>query len=183
MTKLWPAFGRRVTPLALALVLAGSAVALAQVDYPLPADQDGDGVVDTADQCGTVFGDLQNGCPSELNADIRGRWRVNALLSQLMSLTVTAPTGSRISMRCSSIKRGACDFRTRIITRTTKRLTGLTRYFKGRRILPARVVITVRVTRRRQIGVYERLQTRLGRRLPSVTHRCVAATGRVQPCP
>ncbi len=181
MSRLWPALCRRVIPIAIVLAVAASAAAVAAVDYPAPADQDRDGVVDDADACSSVAGDLQNGCPSEINADVRGRWRVNALLSQLMSLTVRAPLGSRISMRCEG-RRGACDFSTRFITRTTKRTTSLTRYFKGRRILPARVAITVRVTRREQIGLYERVVTRIGRRLPSVTHRCLSATGRVQRC-
>ncbi len=104
------------------------------------------------DKCAAIAGNLKSGCPGELNADVRGRWRVNARLSQLMSLTVRAPTGSRISIRCSS-KRGGCDFRTRAFIRTTKRLTSLTRLFKGRRILPAGLAITVRVTKPEQIGV------------------------------
>ncbi len=167
--------------IALALVLVAPAGAVA-VDYPGPSDRDGDGIADTDDRCVSTPGDLKNGCPSELNAEVRGRWRVNAVFTQLLSLTVRAPTGSRIDLRCSA-RKGVCDFTKRIISRTTKRLTGLTRFFKGRRILPAKVTISVRVTRTQQIGVYERVVTRAGRRLPAVTNQCVTPTGKVQRCP
>lgn len=167
---------RKVTLLAMALALTATASAFA-VDYVLPVDDDGDGVANSADSCRSVAGDLRNGCPSKLAATVRGRWRGNALLTQLLSLSVRAPTGSKIDVRCS-----ACSFNKRVITRTTKRTTALTRYFKGRRILRAGVMITVRVTRARQIGVYQRLVTRTGRRLPRVTNRCVSTTGRVQGC-
>lgn len=167
--------------IALTFVLIGPTGALAVVDYPVPGDRDNDGIVDTADRCVSTPGDLKNGCPSELNAEVRGRWRVNAVFTQLLSLTVRAPRGSRIDLRCSG-QRGACDFTRRIISRTTSRITGLTRFFKGKRILPARVVISVRVTRAQQIGVYERVVTRTGRRLPTVTNRCVTPRGIVQRC-
>jgi hypothetical protein len=138
-------------------------------------------VVDSADSCLSIAGDLKNGCPSELNAEVRGRWRVNTLLSQLLSLTVRAPLGSRIDVRCSGPRR-ACDFRQIVLARTTRRTTNLTRYFKGRRLLPAHVTIVVRVTRSQQIGVYERLLTRARRRLPQVTQRCITTTGVVRRC-
>lgn len=165
----------------LAVALIGPAGALA-VDYPVPSDRDSDGVVDSADKCAATPGDLKNGCPSELNAEVRGRWRVNALFTQLLSLTVRAPTASRIEIRCGG-RRAACDFTRRVIPRTTRRITGLTRFFKGRRVLPANVMISVRVTRAQQIGVYERVVTRTGRRLPTVTNRCVTPAGKVQRCP
>lgn len=176
-----PAICRGAMLVALVLVFVGVASAPAAVDYPLPGDFDQDGVVDEADSCPALAGDLRNGCPSELKAEVRGKWRVNALLSQLLSLTVRSPTGSRIDLRCSG-PRGACDFTRRLILRTTKRTTSLTRHFKGRRILPARVTITVRITRAQQVGVYERLVTRTGRRLPQVTQRCVSPSSRVVRC-
>ena len=146
-------------------------------------DRDGDGVPDTAETCPRVAGDLKNGCPSELNADVVGRWRVNNLLSQLLSLRVRAPVGSRIELRCGGRPR-LCPFRVRIIARTTRRTTGLTRYFPGRRILAPHVIITIRVTKPQRIGVYERLQTRTGRRLPKVTQRCIGSrSGAVRQCP
>lgn len=153
-------------------------------DYPLPAqppDRDSDGVADSADACPSVAGNLKNGCPGELNAVVVGRWRVNALLTQLISLHVTAPTGSRIEVRCSTNGRG-CDFRKRIVTRTVKRTTSFTSNFKGRRILPANVTITFRITRPEQLGVYQRLRTRTGRRLPQKTQRCITPAGTVRVC-
>ena len=141
-------------------------------------DADRDGVVDIVDACIRVAGNLKDGCPSELNAAIRGRWRVNRLRSQLMSLTVRAATGSRIELRCG--RRGGCGFNQRTIPRTTRGLTSLTRFFRGRRVLRARVTIIVRVTHPQQVGTYERLLTRTGRRLPQVTQRCIAAGTRAR---
>ena len=143
-------------------------------------DTDADGVPDSADSCRSTAGDLQNGCPSELNAEIRERWRVTTRGSQLVALVVRAPTGSRIELRCTA-RRGVCGVSKRIIARTTTRTTGLTRYFKRSRIMPALTMISVRVTRPRQIGVYERHVTRTKQRLPKVTQRCIRA-GTVQPC-
>jgi hypothetical protein len=174
------AFCRGAVLAALAFVLIGPA-GVAAVDYPGPTDRDNDGIADTEDRCAATPGDLKNGCPSELNAEVRGRWRVNAVFTQLLSLTVRAPTGSRIDVRCSA-RKGVCDFTRRIIPTTTRRVTGLTRFFKGKRILPAKVTISVRVTRAQRIGVYERVVTRTGRRLPSVTNRCVLPTGTVRRC-
>lgn len=154
----------------------------ASTDYPLPTDRDGDDVPDSADACPAVAGNLKNGCPGELNADVSGRWRVNALLTQLVSLTVTAPTGSRISIRCSSKRRNVCGFRTHTIRRTTKRLTSLTGYFKRPRILPSDVTIVVRVTRPQQLGVYQKLRTRTGRKLPQKRQLCIAPEGKAKAC-
>ncbi|MDP2710384.1 MAG: choice-of-anchor D domain-containing protein [Solirubrobacteraceae bacterium] len=148
---------------------------------PRPADRDGDGVPDAADRCPSTPGDLLNGCPSELNADVRGRWRINNLFTQLVSLTVRAPTGSRIVLECSG-KRGVCGFKKRYVRTTSTRVTSLTRSFRGRRIFPAGTTITVRVTRPLQTGTYERLVTRSGRRLPSVLNRCLTSRGTVRPC-
>ena len=153
--------------------------------YPTPdaTDRDGDGVLDRVETCPRVAGDLKNGCPSELNADVVGRWRVNTLFSQLLSLTVRAPTGARIEVRCGG-RPTLCPFRLRGVGRTTRRTTGLTRLFGRTRILRAHMVITVRVSRPLQIGVYERLETRTGRRLPRVTQRCLgSAGGAVRRCP
>jgi len=147
-----------------------------------PSDRDDDGVRDSVDKCPGFAGNLPNGCPTLLNADVRGVWRVNDLLSKLVSLTVRAPLGSRIVLRCSG-RKGACGFKTRTVARTTKRNTGLTRNFKRPRILPAGTRITVYVTKPRFRGTYERVLTRTGRRLPSVANRCLNASGEVQGCP
>jgi len=144
---------------------------------PVPpnADSDRDGVADRADACASSPGDLSNGCPSRLKVDIRGRWRVNRLFSKLMTLYVKAPKGSRITVRCRSA-RNACPFKTRIVNRTTRPTTGLTRWFKKARILPAGTIITVRVTRAGRVGSYERLTLRTGRRLPLVANGCISST-------
>ena len=145
-------------------------------------DSDGDEVVDGVDFCPIVPGNLRNGCPSELNAQVIGRWRTNRLYSKLISLSVRATTGSRIELRCSG-DRKKCGFTRRTITATTRRVTSLTRFFKGNRILSAGTSISVRVTRPLQVGTYKRLVTRSGRKLPKVTEGCLSArTGAVGPC-
>ena len=145
-------------------------------------DSDGDEVVDGVDFCPIVPGNLKNGCPSELNAQVIGRWRTNRLYSKLISLSVRATTGSKIELRCSG-DRKKCGFTKRTITATTRRVTSLTRFFKGSRILSAGTSISVRVTRPLQVGTYKRLVTRSGRRLPKVTEGCLSArTGAVGPC-
>lgn len=158
-----------------------SGVKAAQSQYPLPSDKDLDGVFDVADGCPLEAGDLRNGCPSELNAEVRARWQVNQLLTKLVKLTVSAPLGSRIQLSCSGrIK--ICGKTKHVIPRTTHRLTSLTKYFKGTRIYRARLSILVKVTRPRQIGLYKRYETRTGRRAPATTERCLSTAGRVQPC-
>lgn len=166
-------------------VMGVRAVETPAQEYVVPtapsADRDRDGTADLADACPATPGDQANGCPRRLSADVRGMWRANALYSQLVSLTVRAPTGSRIAVRCRGAR--ACGFSSRTIDRTTKELTGLTRYFRGRRVLPAGTIITVRVTRARQIGHYESVTTRRGRHLPRVVNRCISPRGIVQRCP
>lgn len=146
-----------------------------------PPDTDQDGIADGKDLCETLSGDLANGCPSHLYGDIRGRWQVNRLLTKLVSLVVEAPVGSRIQVRCSG-RRGVCPFGRVLIARTTKPITNLTRYFGKRRLLPSNVSIYVRLTRTRQIGIYQHLVTRRDRRLPKVTRACINPDGRVVAC-
>jgi hypothetical protein len=146
------------------------------------ADRDKDGVRDAVDHCKTVAGDMRNGCPSLLDADIRGVWRVNDLLSKLISLSVQAPKGSRIEVTCEG-RHGACGFAKAIIKKTTTRTTGLTRTFGRTRIFPAGTRITVKVMKALKRGSYERLLTRTGRRLPSVADRCLNPSGKVLSCP
>ncbi len=145
-------------------------------------DEDADGVKTSDDDCPTVAGNLANGCPSKLNAKIDGHWRVNSLYSQLVTFTVRAASGSRIELLCNGNNSG-CGFKKRVIQKTTKTVTSLTRYFKGQRIIRAGVSIVVKVTRRLQVGTYERLLTRKGRKLPKVTEACLSAkTGAVGRC-
>ncbi|HEY1537962.1 MAG TPA: hypothetical protein VGF63_01085 [Solirubrobacteraceae bacterium] len=171
-------------PVAEACGAAGeTAVVTAQSKRsPSPGDRDKDGVRDAIDRCPSVAGDMKNGCPSLLNADIRGVWKVNDLLSKLVSLSVRAPIGSRIELTCKG-RRGACAFATKVVKKTTARTTGLTRDFGSTRILPAGTRITVKVMKARRRGTYERLLTRTDRKLPSVADRCLSATGAVRTCP
>ena len=61
------------------------------VPLPPPPGCDKDGVPDARDGCADAAGDLANGCPSQINGTIRGRWRVNRVMTQLVSLVVEAP--------------------------------------------------------------------------------------------
>ena len=158
-----------------------SGVKAAQAEYQIPIDRDADGVSDGADSCPADPGDLRNGCPSELNAEVRARWQVNNLLTKLVKLTVAAPVGSRIQLSCSGRVK-ICGKNKRVIPKTTHRLTSLTKYFKAPRIYRARLSILVKITKSRQIGLYKRYQTRTGRRAPAITERCLSTVGRVQPC-
>ena len=172
---------RRTALLAVLVAALGTTSAIAQTDYTLPVDRDQDGVFDIADRCPAEPGNLQNGCPSELNAEVRGRWQVNRLLTKLVGLTVAAPVGSRIELRCSGrIK--ICGKTRHVVARTTHRLTSLKKFFKRPRIYRARLSILVRVTKPLQIGYYKRYETRKGRRSPAVTERCLSPLSRVQPC-
>ena len=164
------------------LPVPGSCPTTSTLVGPGLGDRDGDGVGSAADKCPSLAGDKRNGCPSELKADIRGLWRVNQLLSKLVSLTVRAPVGSRIEVRCKA-RRGVCPFRTKIVRKTIKRTTGLTRSFGSPRIYPAGTKISVFVTKARRRGTYERVLTRTGRRLPSVVNRCLGPKLRVLQCP
>ncbi len=175
--------GRYIVALTVAHADGATAGVTAAVEIAVPppppvppnADSDRDGVADRADACASSPGDLSNGCPSRLKVDIRGRWSVNRLFSKFMTLYVKAPTGSRIAVRCQSARK-ACPFETRIVIRTTRPTTGLTRWFKKARILPAGTVITVRVTRAGRVGSYERLALRTGRRPPLVANGCISST-------
>ena len=158
-----------------------SGVKAAQAEYVFPLDRDADGVSDGADSCPLEAGDLRNGCPSELNAEVRARWQVNNLLTKLVKLTVAAPIGSRIVLSCGGRVK-ICGKNKRVIPRTTHRLTSLTKYFQPPRIYRAKLSILVKVTKPRQIGLYKRYQTRTGRRAPAITERCLSTGGRVQPC-
>ena len=148
---------------------------------PPPPDRDKDGVPDARDGCADAAGDLANGCPSQINGTIRGRWRVNRVMTQLVSLVVEAPVGSRINLRCEA-RRGVCPFTRKVITATSRRATSLTSYFGRRKVFPSGMNIFIRVTHDRQIGIYQRLLTRRGRKLPKVTRACIYTDGKARPC-
>jgi hypothetical protein len=167
--------------IAVAAPREASGVKAAQIEYVLPTDKDQDGVIDAADSCPLDAGDLRNGCPSELNAEVRMLVQVNRLLTKIVKLTVAAPIGSRIQLSCGGrIK--ICGKTKHVIAKTTHRLTSLTKFFKAPRIYRARLSILVKVTKARQIGLYKRYETRTGRRSPGITERCLSTLGRVQPC-
>ncbi|MEY2441860.1 MAG: hypothetical protein QOJ46_1286 [bacterium] len=136
---------------------------------------------DVSDGCPSSAGELGSGCPAPLRAEVRQSWRVSDLLSQLVSLRVRAPTGSRIVLTCHA-KQGACGFDKRTIASTKTADTSLTRDFKGRRIFSAKAKIVVRVTHRGRRGTYERSLTRTGRHLPSVIYRCLDPNDAVKRC-
>ncbi|HEX4363106.1 MAG TPA: thrombospondin type 3 repeat-containing protein [Solirubrobacteraceae bacterium] len=148
---------------------------------PAAMDTDQDGVPDAVDRCPTTSGDLANGCLSHLYGDIRGRWQTNRLLTKLVSLVVEAPVGSRIDLQCSGHK-GVCPFTRVLIAQTSRPVMNLRSYFKKRIIFPNATSIAVRVTRPRQIGIYQHLVTRRNRKLPKVTRACIASNGKITPC-
>ena len=136
---------------------------------------------DVGDRCPSSAGEPGSGCPAPLRAEVRQSWRVSDLLSQLVSLRIRAPSGSRIVLTCHASK-GACGFDKRTIASTRTADTSLTRDFKGRRIFSAKAKIVVRVTHPGRRGTYERALTRTGRRLPSVIYRCLDPNDDVKRC-
>lgn len=144
-------------------------------------DSDKDGIVDSKDLCDYEPGDMPNGCPSLLHADVHGHWKVNRLLTMMTSLVVNAPVGSRIEVTCSS-RGNACRFSARVIQRTVTRVTSLTKLFGKTRIFPAGASIVVRVTRPRQLGRYEHLVMRAGLRIPRVAKSCIKDNGTLKGC-
>ena len=117
------------------LVLASASVqaqdtASPLVTYPLPdiavqapiGDLDESGIDDADDRCPTLPGDLLNGCQRDLNADVRAAWRVNRYYSRLLSLTVRAPIGSRIELRCRARSEDTCRFEKYVEVRGTVKL-------------------------------------------------------------
>ena len=154
---------------------SANAAASTKPPTPAPPDGDKDGVRDAKDACPTAAGERANGCPRKVKANVRVSWSLKAGQTKLLSLVVVAPVGTRIELRCSGKRRAACGFTKRTITRTKKSRTALTRYFKGRRILPAGVSVIVRVMRPRQTGVYERFAMRSGGKSPRVVSRCLSS--------
>ena len=136
---------------------------------------------DVSDRCPSTAGEPASGCPAPLRAKVRQSWRVSDLLTQLLSIRVRAPTGSRIVLTCHA-KKGVCGLRKRTIARTTRGNTSLTRMFKGRRIFAAASKIVVRVTHPGRRGTYERALTRTRHRLPSVIYRCLGSHNEVRRC-
>jgi len=118
---------------------------------------------------------------ARLATRVRAVWSLSRGLTKLVSLTVRAPLGSRIDIRCKG-KRGACPFATRIITETKKSTTSLTSRFNRKRSMRAGTAITVRVSKRTAIGTFDKFTLRSGRK-PKVSKGCVTERGIVRRCP
>ena len=117
----------------------------------------------------------------KLDTGVFAVWRPSKGLTRLVSMSVRAPVGSRIDIRCTG-KRGACPFGTRIIKKTVKRTTNITARFKAKRSLREGTAITIRVTKRGAIGTLHRFTMRRGKK-PKVATGCTNDKGIVRRCP
>jgi len=117
----------------------------------------------------------------KLDTGVFAVWRPSKGLTRLVSMSVRAPVGSRIDIRCQG-KRGACPFGTRIIKKTVKRTTNITARFKAKRSLREGTAITIRVTKRGAIGTLHRFTMRRGKK-PKVATGCTNDKGIVRRCP
>jgi hypothetical protein len=111
------------------------------------ADTDGDRVLDTVDRCDRLDGtEGNNGCPLRPRVDSSLRARPTAGGIELAGLSVKAPRGSRVAVRCSSgcrpqVKRA----------RSTVSFPAL----RGRQ-LAAGTRLDIRITRRGSFGAFIR---------------------------
>ena len=194
-TRAGYAVGLSAVLVVLGCLVLASATVQAQdtspvVTYPLPdvaaqppiGDLDEDGINNADDRCPTLPGDLLDGCQRDLNADVRAAWRVNRYYSRLLSLTVRAPIGSRIELRCRARSERTCRFEKKTIFRTRRRTTNLAPHFNRARTLPPGTSITVRAKQPLLRGSFDQLLTRSGRRLPRVTTRCLSEIDHIQFC-
>ena len=117
----------------------------------------------------------------KLDTGVRAAWSLSKGLTKLVSMSVRAPVGSRIDIRCKG-KRGACPFGTRIIKKTEKRTTNITARFKAKRSLREGTAITIRVTKRGAIGTFHKFTMRRGKK-PKVATGCTNDKGIVRRCP
>jgi hypothetical protein len=104
------------------------------------ADTDGDGVLDSEDDCRTTAGTRRNGCPVRIAADVNFRAQPTANGVRFLSFRVEATRRSRVSVSCPGCGRQVRNART----------VGFPR-MRGRS-LRAGSKIVVRATRRRAIG-------------------------------
>lgn len=128
----------------------GPATGLMEFTFEFFADRDRDGVFDVLDQCDTLAAPpgQTNGCPPELRATSTLRAMPTGNGIKVRSLSVDAPRGSRVRVRC----RRGCRFSQ---SRTAgSRPVGFSRV-RNRR-LPARARLEIFVTRSRSIGTYIR---------------------------
>ena len=109
------------------------------------ADTDGDGVLDDVDRCKRLDGpEGRGGCPLRLKGEATLRASPTGGGIELVGLTVSATSGSRVAVSCS---RGC--------SRQVKRARGNVGFpgLRGRQ-LPAGSKLVVHVTKRRAIGAY-----------------------------
>lgn len=93
----------------------------------------------------------------------------------LSMLSVNAPKGARVGVRCHG---SACPYK-----RAATRASGLVKFRRLQRAMPAGTVIAVRVTRRGTIGKYTRFRVRRGER-PARLDRCLKpGDSKPDPCP
>jgi len=131
-----------------------------QFDYL--ADTDGDGVLDNVDDCPRLPAPgRKNGCPPRVLADATLRAQPTADGVMLLGLTVSAPHGARVRVRCSP---GGCPAQAR-----TAAAVGFPR-LRGAK-LRAGTTLSIYVTRRGAIGTY--LRYRISRGNFSKVKRCL----------
>lgn len=101
--------------------------------------------------------------------------RTTATGAVISLLTVNAPPGARVAVRCHG---AACPYR-----RAAARASDLVRFRRLQRALGAGTVIAVRVTKRGTIGKYTRFRIRRGER-PARLDRCLKpGAGKPARCP
>lgn len=113
-------------------------------EFDFHADEDDDGVLDARDDCRTLAGSGEDGCPPRLNAAATLRAQPTANGIEVLALSVTAPRRSRVAVSCSS----GCQSEVKRAGSTVnfRRIRGSN--------LSAGSRIVIRVTRRRSIGTY-----------------------------
>jgi hypothetical protein len=107
------------------------------------ADTDGDGVLDTVDRCDRLDGlERNNGCPLRPKVDVTLRARPTGGGIEIAGLSVRAPRGSRVAVRCGS----GCPSQVKRVRRSVSfpALSG--------RALRAGTKLDIRVTRRGSFG-------------------------------
>jgi hypothetical protein len=97
--------------------------------------------------------------------------------TKLVSLSVRAPVGASLDVRCSG---RSCVFKKRILKHTLRSPTSVTRYFGSKRRLAPGTGITVRVIRK-AAGIYQRISIQNGRK-PKLTRGCVSQKGTLYRC-
>ncbi len=133
---------------------AGPAFGDLQFTFEFFADRDRDGVFDALDDCPRDPGRGASGCPPVLRANPRLRATATASGIRVISLSVAAPRGARVTLRC----RRGCGAREK---RTARRGAVALTTLRGL-LLPAGATIDIAVTRPRAIGSHFRYKVTRG---------------------